>query len=511
MTAPEIVHEDHHGIPVLWSDIRTTYSGSLTFGIGIIDETARTAGIAHLVEHLVMSRVGDVSIAHNAETTDDRITFYAQGSAHRVKEFLHSVGASVNSLHSVTDAEVTAQHRIIAAELGEGFQRTGHGPLLERYGAATLGLLDLGSPALESLVATDVVAWAQRWLTRGNAVLTFTGPPPEDLNINLPDRGPRPAGEQVTPLPHRLHGWIAGGSAPVAITLDLTAPQRLTRFAARRVIGERFRRVLRTERQLIYAVDGHVSVVSPDTTTAVIVLDPPRHHILTAAQCALAELRSLAHEGPTAHEWNLMVEETRNAEEDSEVLSSVLVDAGVDLIRDAEPPTSLDHRLLEQITPAEIRDTIAASLDRMLLSLGDFDTDATPESLSDQFALPWARGPEGHYEAMSGPAMFKALMSSSVSSFDPKPFKGRRGQQLIVDLERITWAVPQEGLIEARWDEVVAAGHCDECGMWDVTTRSGEGMLVHPAAWRGGVKLSDVLNSRVPEHLRYQVSHAEWH
>ncbi|WP_062133250.1 insulinase family protein [Demequina aestuarii] len=511
MTAPEIVVEDHHGIPLLWADIRATYAGSLTFGVGVIDETARTAGLSHLVEHLVMSRVGQVSISHHALTTEDRTSFYAQGPSALMKDFLHRASAAVSSLTELSDAEVTAQHDIIAAELGEGFQRTGHGPLLERYGAASLGLLDLGSPALTTLTKDQVMAWATAWFQRDNAVLTFTGPPPGGLNVTLPGGDARPAREQIIPLEHRVHGWIAGGKEPLAITLDFTSPCRLARFAARWIISERLRRVLRTERHLIYSVDGLVARVSHDTTTTVMVLDPPKHHIMAAAQDALTELRALADEGPTSDEWQSLIDESRNIEEDSEVLSAALVDAGVDLIRDGEPATSIDHREFESIARDDVRAIIAASITTMVLSVGDVDPDLSPEQITDHFALPWARGPLGHYEAMSAKALFTAFVTPAVSVYSPKPFTGRRGQQLILDSERIAWAVPQVGIMEARWSDIVLAGTCAQCGMWDLTTHTGDGMLVQPADWRGRAKIKEMVASRVPEDLQYAVRHADWH
>ena len=56
------------GVRVLWADLPVDPTMTLWFGVGHKDMTVSTAGITHLVEHLVMRRLGHVAIPHNAES-----------------------------------------------------------------------------------------------------------------------------------------------------------------------------------------------------------------------------------------------------------------------------------------------------------------------------------------------------------------------------------------------------------------------------------------------------------
>lgn len=511
MAAQEIHREEHNGIPVMWSDIRSTFSGALTFAIGVQDESARKAGITHLLEHLVMSQVGTVSLNHNATTNDVALSFYAQGPAHLVADYLNRVAASIRAIDDITDDAVRAEGSHIAAELGDGNDTTGTGPLLERYGAATLGLLDLGFPAHRSLTRADAVAWARTWLHSGNAVLTFSGPMPQQLDVTLPPAAPLPERPVITPLPHRVHGWVGGGRVPVALSFDLTNPNRDIKFVTGLAIEKALFEELRTARHLVYSVEGHVGLRSHDTSAVTQVLDPQPENILATAEAALAVLRGLATQGPSQDLLDRVVEEWRNSEEDSDVLYSALLGSAARWVRDGVEPLGIDHRPMATVTPEQVRQTVARSLDTLLVSFGDFETDMTPEAMSDRLQLPWARTPKGHYESMGGKEMFKALMRSESDIFDAKRFGGQRGQQIVLDPERLSWIIPDYGVTECRWDGIVLAGRCGTCGLWDITDTSGDGMLLQPTKWRGGDKIAPKLVARLNPESVYPIEHAAWH
>ena len=85
------------------------------------------------------------------------------------------------------------------------------------------------------------------------------------------------------------------------------------------------------------------------------------------------------------------------------------------------------------------------------------------------------------------------------------------GQQIIVDSERVTWTGSDFGVIECRWDEIVLAGRCRECGFWDITDLTGGGFVLRPSLWRGGDKLIAKLEAKVPTAVRYPIEHTPWH
>ena len=512
MTAQIIHTEDHNGIPVMWSDIRSTYSGALILGIGIQDEPVRLGGVTHLLEHLVMNQVGKVLINHNATTNDVSLAFYAQGPERLVADFLHRVAESICSLESLTYAAVHAEAAHIAAEMADANERTGTGPLLEQYGAATLGLLDLGAPAHRSLTREDAISWGRTWLHAGNAVLTFSGPVPADLDVVLPPAADTPERPEISRLPYRRTGWVGGGRVPLAVSLDIGSEDRAVKFVTSLVIERALFEDLRERRHLVYSVDGHVGLVSHETSALTHVMDPQPDDILATAEAALDVLRGLAADGPPQELLDRIVEEWRNLEEDSDTLYGFVVSAASRWVRDGVEPLGIDHEPMASVTVEHVRAVLETSLSTVLVSLGEFATDLTPEQVTERLALPWAKSPEGHYESMgSGRKVFSALMRSGVDTFDAKTFSGRRGHQIIVDPERITMSVPNFGNVEARWDRLVLAGRCTKCGMWDLTDDAGEGVLIQPSQWRGGDKLASKVSSYVTSEVRYPLDHAAWH
>jgi hypothetical protein len=510
--AAQIINRtEHNGIPLMWSDIRTTYSGALIFGVGVQDELARTSGVSHLLEHLVMSQVGEVTINHNASTDADTLSFYAQGPPALVADFLNRVAASIRAIESVDDAAVAAEASHIAAELGEGNERTGTGPFLERFGAATLGLLDLGFPAHRSLTRDDAVAWARTWLHAGNAVIALSGPVPEALNIALSPAEATPIRAIPAALPYRRHGWLGGGLPPLALTIEISHPDRHVKYVASTVIRKALLEGLRTERHLVYSVDGAAFPIGQDTVSMTLVFDPRPADIFASAEAALQVLRGLAVDGPSQRLMDRIGEEERNLEEDSDTLYAHLVGGAAHWLRTTIEPLGIDHSPVAAVDPVAVKDTIAAALDSILISLGDFETDLTPDQVTEKLGLPRAKDPQGHYESMSTTQMFKALMKSDADTFEPKMFSKLRGQQIMVDPDRVAWASSDYGVVECRWDEIVLAGNCRSCGFWDLTDHTGGGFMVKPTLWRSGEKLASRLEAKLPPSVRYPVEHATWH
>ena len=379
------------------------------------------------------------------------------------------------------------------------------------YGAATLGLLDLGAPAHRSLMREDVISWGKTWLHAGNAVLTFSGPVPADLDVVLPPAAETPARPPVRRLPYRQTGWLGGGRVPLAVSLDISSPDRGVKFIAGLVIERSLFEELRERRHLVYSVDSHVAFVSTDAAALTHVLDPQPDDILATAEAALAVVRTLAASGPPQELLDRICEEWRNLEEDSDTLYATIVGSATRWVRDGVEPIGVDHQPMTNVTPEQVRAVVAEALPTLLVSLGDFPTEPNDDQVTERLSLPWAKAPEGHYESLGGRKIFAALMRSGVDTFDAKRFSAQRGQQIIVDAERITLTVPQFGNVETRWDRLVLAGECTKCGLWDLTDDAGEGILVQPSQWRGGDKLSSRLTSLVPPDVRYPLDHAGWH
>lgn len=487
---------EHRALPALTADLPLSFTGAMSFGVGKRDESPRTAGISHLVEHLVMARVGRVDIAHNAVTAIDHITLFASGDPDRVADFLNRVAAAVGDLHTITEDEIARQRDLIAIELGDDDQSTGLGPLMDRYGAAGLGLADLGQPAHRSLTREEVVHFAGTWLHAGNVVLTFTGPVPNALAIDLPPARPTPTRNGDEPV--RSGGWVLSGGPPLSLSLVVDgdpAARGLTTAVVERALHDE----LRTKRGLIYSVGGLNSIIDDTRRHAAYVMDPREGDVQTAAIAAMETLRNLADEGPSEENLGRLKADYASHCADPVAQQEELLEAAVAYIRGEIDERRLGALDLDGVTSPEVAGTIRAAMPSLLLSM------SVPEIGPDAIEALGLSSAELESE-LTGKTrleLVKHLARPSVVLLSPRWFSGARGHQLLLDEDRIAVLSPAT-VIEVRWGDLVLAG-TDAEGGWDLTDRYGRGIRTGPAVWRGWSRARSVLESRVPESIRYRV------
>jgi predicted Zn-dependent peptidase len=498
MLPRDYVRADHHGVPVLTAEIPVGFTGRLTFGVGKRDETARTAGIAHLVEHLVMRQVTRLPVPHNATTGDDAVHFYASGAPDQVGEFLNRVAAAIRALTSVTEADVARERKTIVSELGEDDESTGRGPLLDRYGTRSLGLLDLGQPAHRTHTAEMVTEFARRWLHTGNAVLSFTGAVPDNLAVMLPD-GPRRAPDIAPePLPDRARGWVTNFGQPAAFSVFTSGP-RPARTAYSWCLEETLFDELRVEANLIYAVDAYTGALGGDRRIVAMTLDPSEDDVELAAVAGTRVLRRLAEQGPTVEVLERIREQLRAAVSDPGYRSDILETKAVELARhgDIEP----DDVSFADVTAEDVRLVAADALPTLLWSLA---REELKEETARELDLPDV-STRSSLSDLPRRELFRRFMKADILS--PKWGTGMRGADLIVDDERIAIA-HNSGLADVRFADLALAGVCTDkdCGHWDLTTIDGGGLIFQPRGWRGAEKALRRLETHVPVEIRYALS-----
>ena len=88
MLDAEVHQTEVDGVPVYWVDDPGSLTAGLVLGMGVVDETFRTAGVGHVVEHLALARMGrthlDFSGTHRLLETE----FSATGPVDQVVDFL---------------------------------------------------------------------------------------------------------------------------------------------------------------------------------------------------------------------------------------------------------------------------------------------------------------------------------------------------------------------------------------------------------------------------------------
>lgn len=503
MVAPPITLVDVDGVPAYTSEIGVPFLGTLIFGVGLRDETAPTAGIAHLLEHLVMARVGKVAIPHNARTDDESISFFAQGSPAAVADFLRRVADAVSSISEVTDADVAEQQRIIAAELGADDERPGRGPLLDRFGASTLGLLDVGTPGHRSLTRAQVIAFADTWLHAGNAALAFRGPIPAELAVALPPARPIPA--RVTPAVIREGAWVVNGTIPLCVSLVLSDLGSLAAMlAAGSILSEALLEDLRTRQQLIYSVNPFVGVLDRRSRFVSYALDPRPSDAVQSAAAALAVLRRLAAEGPTDEELREEIDRWDQSIDDPEVQSASLEGMAISMLRGRRDRDDLSVEDASSLTAADLRAVFADALSTVFVTLGENTPPMDDDQVNEKLGLPFVEITPPLYSTLSKTDLFKRLMRPGVETFNPRMFRGQKGAQIVIDHDRITW-LSSQGMMEIPFDQVALASYSDAHRFWSVLGAGGDMLVMELDQWRGDAKAHALLVERLPEESQIRV------
>ncbi|CAN7192318.1 insulinase family protein [Microbacterium sp. LjRoot45] len=505
MPIPPITAVDVDGIPAYWADIRTNYTGTFTFGVGLRDETARTAGLAHLIEHLVMARVGRVNVTHNATTADESISFYAQGSPAAVGDFLTRVGQAISSLHETTPETVAEQRRIISNELGDQDERPGRGHLIDRFGNRSVGLLDLGSPAHRSHTREDVLRFADEWLHVGNAALSFTGPPPEGLSITLPPARALPSRPDAEIIRHGQ--WVVNGDAPLVLSVVVPADDLAVAGIASALVADTLLGVLRTERHLIYSVGAMQVPLTRDSGLTGFVLDPRPEHVVETAAAALDVLRRLAAEGPTAEALAEQIEKWQQSDEDAVVQAEVVDGRAIAVVRgrrsrdDETPPATPDH-----VTAEAVRDLLAGALETVFVTMGEELEAESEEQITEALGLPAAEDPDPLFPSLTKWQLMSHYTQDSTEIFGGKLFSGARGADLVIDTERVS--LVDDGVSEVRYDDIVLATYSEKLRLWTLIATQGHIMFVDLDQWRRGSNLHALLGRRIPGWAQCEVDAA---
>lgn len=284
---------EHRGISVSQVDVPGVFTGTLSFCIGHRHEPPHLAGITHLAEHLVFRSVGQIVPSHDGTVTENNVEFYAAGEPSEVAEFLNRIAKVVRSAE-FTAADLDLERRVIEAEQpGDTFP--GRGLLTARYGLESVGKASAGNPSLWSITIEEVREWVLRWFVVENAHLSFTGPVPPELSVEL-NSGLAievSSTSQIAQTPMLL------SSARTSVALSVVVEPQLGRFVAD-VLVEELTAALRTRHGLIYSVDADLTYVDAQHCVLDFILDPI-DEITQTVKLALEAIRAAGRGGPSAH------------------------------------------------------------------------------------------------------------------------------------------------------------------------------------------------------------------
>ncbi len=514
-TAPvDVRHTEVDGVPALVADLAVDPTLTLMFGVGYSDATPATAGITHLVEHLVMRRVGYVPVPTNAESGLRYTSFYAVGDPAERAGFVRRVCEAITWVTgSITDADLDVERQTILAEIGPlGIYAAGDAHST-RYGVAGIGLTAVTHARLLDWTAAEVRDAAAQWFHRGNAYLVSTGPLPEGLTL------PLPAGAPVVRRPHPEplvtgRAWSeAAGPQVVLSGVCSTTVDDARRTLASAVLRDALHESLRLVSGRVYSVDPAVTQVSDLDEVWTLTLDPSEEWVCDVLVAALDVVDRLAVHGPTAEE----LERTRSSLHHGLQLSSTragwLETSAAYALRGITLPTVEEElRVISEATAQDVRAVIAEVAASLLVTVpaGHGLHDEAEARLRDYAAVgvvPDAEGSTGtdrhRADAVEPDRGGVARTRIRIHrTYRGKLFGPARRHRVTAGPDRLVLAWPG-GRHVVPFAEIVLVGE-DRDGELEIVTSRGGVVVITPDHFRGLAEPLSVVLDRLPWAVRYR-------
>jgi hypothetical protein len=465
------------GVPVFFAEGPGPVTAGLLFGVGRRDESFVRGGLTHLVEHLAMHGIGRTTLEVNASVSLDVTEFTATGPGEAVAAFLTAVCRSLDDL-PVDRLAVEAD--VLRTEGGQAAPPFLGGVLAELYGATGLGLAGVREPAVRSLTAEDVHAWARRWFVRENAAVWLAGPalPPLDLPLRTGSR--RAAVEPPRQLVATPAWGDVGDEGRIGLLAEL--PDAPALAVTLGVLAERLEEELRHRRGIAYSVQVERVPVAPGRRLAVITTDLREGQDHVATSLLWRELLTLATDGPRddelAHDRALLEQylaDPRAAAGEAHALAEAHVTG--DRARTGEQLRA-EHAAL---TLDDVRTMAAAMRDAAFLAVPD-TLDPPPPGLSLRPAW-WA-------EELTGRQFARRKLSGVP-----------RGATLVVGEEGASLRLDAERLVTVRWADAVGLVRTGQDEHL-LVGRDGATLPLVQADWRDGGDVVATALRRVPVDLQ---------
>ncbi len=471
---------DIDGVPVFHPDEpvdRDHLTAVLMFRVGLGDEPLNAAGITHVIQHLVMSRLRSSGIAdpHSNASVDLLITqLRYTGRTDEVAGFLRDVCQSIGSLDL---SRLGVEQQVIHAEA----DRRGYSVLGElatwRYGVAGPGRLQWQDLGVSQLAAGPVASWAAESLTTGNAALFLSGPPPPGLELTLPP-GPRrdlPTWPQVRPTPAWFPLSLVGRAAISAVIDGSTAATAYANVLAQR---------LRAARLLSYEQGVQYIPLGPEQTMIVVFADHAPYDQQRLADALGVTFRSMAQRAASPAELDAWL----SAYSDGSGRAAALALAaardtllGSKVIDDDEL-----RRRVDMVTPDDILDVAEHACRHALYAVpkGVYSVGHGVEPVTPSGTSPIGRPTNPWHVWWS------------------HDFRADRGRLYVSDVG-VGLFRHDTHTLSVRWRSCAAMVRWADGGR-ALVTHDGAVLPVEPTMWARGAKLTALLDERVPadRHIR---------
>ena len=368
------------------------------------------------------------------------------------------------------------ERRILRDEADQAGRNVAGAMLWYRFGAVGHGLPGLDEHGLTWLGPDRVRQWVAERYTRSNAVVWFSGPPPDGLRLELPE-GPRPVRPPVAPIEGIAWPAHVAWQGP-GVGLSYLAHRSSESNVAASVLERRARQALRFEKGLVYDIAFDYVPLDASTAHVIVGADCPDDRIPAVRAALLEVVFGLASEGPTDAE--LAAERTgfaRGFEDRDGRIGYVDVQASEHLFgQPLRQPDEMAERR-GAVTTEGARSALEAGLRTLLLL-------ANEPPLAD---APWRPYPAWSVDVVTG------------REFKPAGFylPGRMPRErLIVGADGVSVRFP-DGAATVRWRNVVAVVH-DTPTVRTVIGADGFQVVVAGEGWKDGADAVTAVDAAAP-------------
>lgn len=465
---------------------------SLPFFAGLMiragwgDETLKTCGLTHLVEHLALPARHLPELELNGLVQDTTTLFWFSGEREAAIEQLLD---TARALCDLPLERLESERSILFTE--QESRSTGLVPLLKslRFGARGYGLSHYEEHALRWVQREHVADWAARHFTRANACLYVVGELPDSIGIELPE------GSRISPLPPQPIDYVRypaafGYGPPATIGVSFLARRSVALMTAMRILEVRLRDTLRHQHGVTYASDWVYEALTGDDAHVVVWADAMEANVDRVRNVFLTVLDELAFAGPTQEELERDGKFFR--EQLADPLSApnmVFKCADDELLRGVQ--TTDDELLgeLDALSPQDVAEALTETAHSMLLCV--------PQESS---------GVGGRFNdyPMEPPARVSGRRFKRRRTFLRRAQDGPE-RELIVGPEGVT-LIADGFTSTVQYENCVALLRVDEGqrGLWSA---DGFYVYVDPAVWSDGERLVAEIDAGVPAEVVISPEH----
>ena len=450
--------------------------GGLVFRVGMCDEELPAHGITHLIEHLALFPHRNVPFSMNGMTGMTTTSFVADGSPQEVGAHLSNVAATLAQLPY---ERLEIESRVLRAEAARRSASAQTAALAIRYGATSFGLPNREELGLHHPSAQHLEAWRQYFMTRGNAFVWLSGPPPPELDLSALPSGDRRPVPMALPLPLQTPARARLGSEGVSVSM--TSARTTAHTAAMVVLSRVLHERLRNDLGLSYHVGLGRELLSSELAHWTIGADCRPDDTAVVIGHIQAEFARLRVEGIPSAELARYASQWQRAELEEHAPLSEAVAWGHDWLLGIEPPTfsALGERVAG-LTPQAVSTALVSTLTTAL------------------WLVP--RGVEFKDKRIVDVASWSATRLHGTvyklrEEFDGGPTKER----FIVGAEGLSWEWEEgehSGAVTVMWAAAVAAiQHPDG---WTIIGRDGFQVHIVERMWIGGDQVTASIAAHVP-------------